>query len=62
MKKSSWNKGLKWSDEVKNKFRIAKLGKTTSEETKKKMSDKHKELGTGKWMIGKKHTKETSLG
>ena len=32
-----WNKGKKWSEEVKNKFRLAHLGMKVSEEQKAKM-------------------------
>lgn len=37
------------------------LGRKASEETKRKMSETHKRIGTGKWMKGKKLSKETRI-
>jgi len=51
--------GKQRSAEDIEKFRKAKLGKKTSQETKNKISKIAKEKGYGKWMIGKKHSEET---
>lgn len=49
------NEGKIRSPETRLKDRLVKLGKTASDETKRKMSETHRKFGTGKWMLGKKH-------
>lgn len=58
--------GKKLSQEIKDKLSILSKGqipwnkgKCHSEETKKKMSLIHKQIGTGKWMLGRKLSEET---
>ena len=48
---SSWAKGKKFTEEHKNKIRIANTGKKLSAETRKKLSELHK--GKPSWRAGK---------
>lgn len=49
-----WNKGIKYSEELKKKFSICQTGKKFSKEHKKKLSENNI-----KYWLGKKHTEET---
>lgn len=51
--------GKKKSEAHVQKMREANLGKTLSEETKRKISEKWKEIGHPKGMLGKSHSAET---
>lgn len=67
----TFQKGYKHSEEIKQKLRIARigrkpnLGKHHTEETKRKMSESHKgntdgfKKGNIPWIKGKHHTQET---
>ena len=48
---SSWAKGKKFTEEHKNKIRIANTGKKATEETRRKLSEAHK--GKPTWRKGK---------
>ncbi len=62
-----WNKGKKWSEEIKRKFSIAHKGKKLSEEHKRKLSEKNKNvIHTKEWnkkvseaLKGRKGPKQT---
>lgn len=54
--RKTWNKGLKLSDEYREKLSIAHRGKTISPETRLKMSEAHK--GTKASWFGKKLSEE----
>jgi hypothetical protein len=54
--KKAWNKGIPRTEEVKQKLRIAHLGKKHSEETKRKLSEKMKVR-----VFTKEHKKKISL-
>ena len=54
-----WNKGIPWSEEIKEKLRTAHLGKVIPEAQKIKMSNAHKGLNT--WSKGRFHTEETKI-
>ncbi len=49
--RTSWNKGKHWSEEVKEKFRLAKLGRKYSEEHRKKISEANG--GNNHYLYGK---------
>ena len=53
------NKGRKMSEEFCNKNRERNLGRIHSLETRNKISETHKRIGCGKWMIGRKLSEET---
>lgn len=63
--KKHWHYGKNVSEEIKRKIsegRIKRkeiIGYLNSPETRKKLSKIHKELGVGKWMLGRKHSEET---
>lgn len=54
--RSSWNKGIKTSEETKMKIRLSKLGTHLSQEAKDKISRANKGHST---FSGKHHTQET---
>ncbi len=62
---TSWNKGKKgWTNNGSFKkgqisWNKNRVGLKCTEETKKKMSETHKRIGTGKWMLGRKLSEET---
>lgn len=55
--------GMVWTDSMKLKLRLSKLGKKCSEETKNKMKNSRKGTHAGKDnpMYGKKHSEESKL-
>ena len=63
------HKGMKYkpmSEEGKRNIGKARKGRKASETTKRKMSEIHKRIGTGKWMLGRKfseeHKRKISIG
>ena len=63
IRKPPSRKGVKLTDIHKEKIGLANKralkGKKIPERVKKKMSETHKRIGTGKWMKGRKLSKET---